>query len=104
VQITIGGCIDPDGDAIVYHVDSVGRDEAINGDGDTAHDTSLSATVQLSVRAERSGKGDGRVYTITFSASDGRGGTTTGTVTVGVPHNQGQAPVKTPGVSVNSFR
>ena len=40
-----------------------------------------------SLRAERSGKGNGRVYVIHFLASDGRGGETTGSVTVCVPHD-----------------
>lgn len=34
--------------------------------------------------------GDGRVYEIFFEASDGRGKTCTGTVKVGVPHDQGR--------------
>ena len=37
------------------------------------------------LRAERSGSGDGRVYTIGFTADDGSGGTCTGSVTVAVP-------------------
>ena len=41
-----------------------------------------------SVRAERSGSGNGRVYHISFTAEDTHGGTCTGTVTVGVPHSQ----------------
>ena len=56
------------------------------------------------VRAERSGTGDGRVYRIAFDGSDGAGGTCSGTVTVGVPHDQrkGSTPVDS-GLSVNSF-
>ena len=74
---------------------SVGSDEPENGlgDGDTAPDwavQSASASVaDLLVRAERSGLGDGRVYTISATASDRAGNTSTaagGTVTV--PHNQ----------------
>jgi hypothetical protein len=34
------------------------------------------------------GKGDGRTYTIEFAAEDGEGGSTTGSVTVEVPHDQ----------------
>jgi hypothetical protein len=37
------------------------------------------------VRAERSGNGNGRVYTIYFTASDGHGGSTPGQVKVKVP-------------------
>jgi hypothetical protein len=106
VLVTIHGCTDADGDGIAIHVDSVTQDEALNGpaDGDTSPDARREAgNGQVSLRAERQGTGDGRVYTIAFTASDGRGGTTTGTVTVGVPRNEGGTAVKTPGVSVNSF-
>ena len=46
-------------------------------------------TPQAQVRAERSGTGNGRVYTITYRADDGKGGTCSATVKVGVPHDQG---------------
>jgi hypothetical protein len=45
------------------------------------------------VRAERSGLGNGRVYKIAFTASDGKGGTCAGSVTVGVPHDVKDLPV-----------
>ncbi len=42
------------------------------------------------VRAERDGNGDGRVYHLFFTASDGRGGTCSGQVrTAIIPHDQG---------------
>jgi len=40
------------------------------------------------LRAERSGEGDGRIYTITYEATDASGNTATASVTVTVPHNQ----------------
>jgi len=43
---------------------------------------------QLFLRAERSGNSDGRVYTITYEATDASGNSTTATATVEVPHNQ----------------
>lgn len=43
-----------------------------------------------SVRAERAGSGNGRVYRLAFTADDGQGGTCTSAVTVGVPHSQQQ--------------
>jgi hypothetical protein len=43
---------------------------------------------QLYLRAERSGKSSGRVYTITYEATDASGNTATETATVTVPHNQ----------------
>jgi hypothetical protein len=42
-----------------------------------------------SVRAQRDGGGDGRVYHISFTATNAGGGSCTGAVTVGVPHDQG---------------
>ena len=49
---------------------------------------------QASVRAERTGNpgvpGNGRVYAINFTATDGKGGQCSGTVNVCVPHDQGQ--------------
>jgi hypothetical protein len=40
------------------------------------------------LRAERAGTGNGRVYTIWYTASDGRGGECSGSVQVCVPHDR----------------
>ena len=40
---------------------------------------------------ERAGGGDGRVYEISFRADDGKGGSCSGSVRVGVPHSQNGA-------------
>jgi hypothetical protein len=58
------------------------------GDGDTAPDWELTGDLTLNLRAERSGKGDGREYTITVKCSDVSGNSSTETVTVTVPHDQ----------------
>ena len=42
----------------------------------------------ISLRAERSGTGTGRIYTLTYSATDCSGNSSTAEVTVTVPHNQ----------------
>jgi hypothetical protein len=105
--VTIGGCADADGDAVTYTIDGVRQDEALNGNGDgnTSPDARREAgNGRVSIRAERDGGGDGRVYTISWTASDGNGGVTHGTSRVGVPKsNNGVPAVQTPGVSVNSF-
>ena len=44
--------------------------------------------VLVQLRAERSGTGDGRVYTITITASDASGNQSTATVDVRVPHDR----------------
>ncbi len=45
---------------------------------------------QFQLRAERSGVGAGRTYTITYIARDASGNTATKTTTVTVPHDQGK--------------
>lgn len=49
---------------------------------------------RVQLRAERSGNGDGRVYSVVVTATDACGNTTASTVIVGVPHDQSP---KTPG-------
>ncbi len=58
------------------------------GDGDTVNDIVINSDGTLSLRAERSGKGSGRVYTVTYQATDIAGNTTVSTATVSVPHNR----------------
>lgn len=104
--ITLSGATDPDGDPVTITVTGVTQDEALNakGDGDTAPDAAAAAqSNQVLIRAERSGQGDGRVYVISYTASDPSGATCTGTTTVGVPHDRsGSAPIDS-GQTVNSF-
>jgi hypothetical protein len=58
------------------------------GDGHTVDDIQIDENGLIYLRAERSGKGDGRVYTITYQAVDASGNTSEATATVTVPHNQ----------------
>lgn len=72
----------------------IGQDEPLTGlgSGNTCLDAAGVGTAIPVLRAERAGKGDGRVYRVAFTADDGRGGQCTGTVRVCVPHDQrGQA-------------
>jgi hypothetical protein len=105
--VTLGGATDPDGDLLALTIGSVTQDEPLNGmgDGDTAPDARrVAASHQIRLRAERSGKGNGRIYRIAYLVSDGKGGTCKGTVDVGVPRDQakGGKPVDS-GQTVNSF-
>jgi hypothetical protein len=59
------------------------------GDGDMPNDIQNINWLTVDLRAERSGKGSGRIYTITVSGTDASGNTTTSTVTVTVPKSQG---------------
>jgi hypothetical protein len=97
---------DPDGDPVTVTVASVRQDEPVRGKGDgrTAPDAVLTSSSKLRLRAERSGRGNGRVYGIWFEASDGNGGSCTGRTLVGVPHDRGRGrnPVNS-GLAYDSF-
>jgi hypothetical protein len=87
VDVTIEGVTDPDGDPVTINIDQIKQDEPTDGTGDghTWPDGAGIGTSTAQVRAERSAQGDGRVYTIYFTASDGKGGSCQGSVTVCVP-------------------
>ncbi|MEE8526512.1 MAG: hypothetical protein V3T72_21465, partial [Thermoanaerobaculia bacterium] len=91
VAIAIDGVVDLDGDPVTLTVTGVSQDEPTDGqaDGNTCPDAAGVGTSQVSVRRELSGQGDGRVYTVVFTAEDGRGGICEGALTVCVPHDQG---------------
>ena len=71
--------------------DAAGNDDGATK-GDIQGDDIGTPDTALLLRAERNGKGPGRVYTLTYRASDGSGNTTPGLATVIVPHDQGQGP------------
>jgi predicted extracellular nuclease len=66
---------------------SVTSNEPDNGDddGDTASDIVIVDDFHFQLRAERSGTGTGRIYTITYMVTDACGNSTTAEVTVTVP-------------------
>jgi hypothetical protein len=95
VDITIEGVWDLDNDPITITILSISSDEptaTAKGAGGSKHspDAYGIGTSIASLRAERSAHGNGRVYLITFMASDGRGGESIGSVKVFVPLNQGK--------------
>jgi len=84
VPITIEDVFDPDGDNVTITILNITSDEPVGWRPDAygvGTDTAW-------LRAERNGCGNGRVYEITFLASDGRGGETIGSVFVYVPHHR----------------
>jgi hypothetical protein len=93
--VVIEGVVDPDGDPVLIEVYAVTQDEPLNveGDGNTCADAVI-VDGQASVRAERTGDpnipGNGRVYFLSFVASDGMGGRCKGRIQVCVPHDMGQ--------------
>lgn len=71
---------------------SISSNEPVNGtgDGDTAPDWEAVGNHQVRLRAERSGKGNGRTYTITIIATDSANQSSIKVVTVSVPKSQGK--------------
>ena len=69
---------------------SVTSDEPINGlgDGDQAPDWLIVNPTLVRLRAERSGTGDGRVYTVTVTCTDQAGVSTSRNTTANVPLSQ----------------
>ena len=60
------------------------------GDGNTVNDIVVVNDFEFKLRAERSGGGAGRIYTITYLATDSCGNSATASTTVGVPHSKGK--------------
>jgi hypothetical protein len=90
MPLSVVGVTDADGDPVSIEITGVAQDEAINddGDGNTCPDAELGGGNSARVLRERSGLGDGRVYHLEFTASDGMGGECSGSVGVCVPHDQ----------------
>lgn len=63
-----------------------------NGDGNTSGDIVIVNATTVTLRGERKGKGDGRVYEIHFKVSDASGNVATGICPVAVPHDQSGRP------------
>ena len=81
VPVVVTGLADPDGDALAVTVTSIASDEE-SAPGGVGTPTAL-------LPAARDGTGDGRVYAVAFTASDGKGGACGGVVRVAVPHDLG---------------
>jgi hypothetical protein len=76
-DIAVEGVTDPDGDPVTITITSVTQDEPLagrRGAGHTCPDADGVRSAASLVRAERIGRRDGRVYHVSFTADDGRGG------------------------------
>jgi len=60
------------------------------GDGDTTQDIVIVDNDTVKLRVERSGKGTGRLYTLTYRATNVCGNATTAKASVTVPHDKGK--------------
>ncbi len=91
VSVSITGVFDPDGDTVTTSITGVTQDEPVTGlgSGDACPDAFGVGTATVQLRAERAGTGNGRVYHVSFTATDSAGKTCAGMVTVCVPHDQG---------------
>lgn len=98
VSVRLTGASDPDGDSTVLRVSAVGQDEPLKTKSDsTTPDAKLTNqphVVQL--REERYDRGNGRVYTISFTVVDARGASCGGSVDVGVPVRKTWPAIKSP--------
>lgn len=96
------GVSDPDADLLTITVMGVAQDEPVRekatGSGNTAPDAALvdlngdGSPEAVQLRCERAGNpktpGNGRVYEVSFTAADGKGGQCTGKATFCTPHDQ----------------
>jgi hypothetical protein len=104
VPVKIVGVTDPNNGTVTITVTSVTQDEPVDGlgDGDTSPDAVIQGDTVL-LRAERSGNGNGRIYTVSFTANDGFGATCGGKVNVIVPHGSPDAIAVDEGENYNSL-
>jgi len=74
----------------VCRIVSVSSNEAVDGlgDGHTAPDWEITGDLTLKLRAERSGRGSGRDYTVTVECTDAAGNSSTKSVIVAVPRDR----------------
>jgi CSLREA domain-containing protein len=72
---------------VTIKITSIFQDEPV-GKGSQSPDGKGLGKATTQVRAERDGAGNGRVYHISFTATDKQGGSCSGKVRVAVPHDQ----------------
>ena len=104
IALTLDGATDPDGDPVSLTIDGVTQDEPVTSSGDrTSPDAIDAGEGEFRLRAERNPRGDGRVYRIAFTATDGRGGSCSGVAKVAVPRHRKKPAVDSAPPSYDSF-
>jgi hypothetical protein len=96
--VQVLGVTDPDGDPVVITVTGITQDEPVKeqgaGSGMTCPDGVFldldenGSADAAALRQERAGKGNGRVYRVSFTAADGQGGECSSSATFCVPQDQ----------------
>ena len=84
LDVALVDLLDP---APTARIVGVSSNEPVDGvdDGNTSPDWEITGLLSVNLRADRSGAGTGRIYTIQVEARDAAGNTTLQTVTVSVP-------------------
>ena len=105
--VTVTGATDPDGNALTATITGVTQDEPLLGLGSGTFSPDARWVAghanQVQLRAERDGTGDGRVYRIATTVTDGHGGSCSGVAVVRVNHDQSGPQAVDSGLVVDSF-
>lgn len=88
IEISVSDNRDPSPIVILDSITSNENQDAL-GDGHTSPDIQMDGSGKILLRAERSGPGSDRVYTITYSARDKSGNLSNASTRVRVPHDRG---------------
>jgi Tol biopolymer transport system component len=98
-SVMLKGAADPDGDPVTIATDGVTQDEPVG----RQPDAQAARGNTLYLRAERLPRGDGRVYRIAFTATDGGGLECSGEATVEVRRKKKKPAVDSAPPSYDSF-
>jgi hypothetical protein len=90
-KVSATDTVDPNPEIELVSVTSSEPDDAKgNGDGKTINDIQILDDTTFRLRAEREGSGSGRIYRITYKATDSAGNDTTASAVVTVPKSRKQ--------------